>query len=247
MGKSLNTESGFSIIEVILAATIMSGLSLVFGTMIVQQRQAAIQLEDQLARLQLTRNVESMLVESMACQISLLGVVIPVSGSTDISVLKDKLGHPIVASNSVTDNLKVGQISVTNVTVPSPSASGIVEVVLPIQRARSSFGVVDLRPISTKMRVTVDGMRQVTSCAPPAEIVIKNGNFTGTTTIVAPPGFTLANCKTIASVESFGWGGQDENAGFVIDYPVANQIRCRHRDIYTMYDATCNYIMICQN
>lgn len=194
-------SKGFSMIELIVATTILSFLSLSIATLMLEQKKSISLLEDQLQKVELVRNLETILRNGLACQQTLSGVVIPVSGTTNVTDLKDNSGAIIYSSNTDNQKLRIGQITVANSSVPGPSSSGFVDIQIPIS---SLFRGLAFKSIQMKVNVTVDAGRAVTSCSGMGLIcrtVTANG--------FAPPYFS-ANARCNADEFAIGGGGDCE-------------------------------------
>lgn len=159
---NIMNRNGFSIIELVIASSIMAFLSLAMSSLFIQQKNSISELEDQLEKVELVRNLETILKNGLACQLTLAGVVIPSSGNSNIANLRDGSGAVIYSSNTIANNLQIGQMSVTNDTVPGPSSSGFVDVTMPVSRVKNG---VSFKPIQLKINVTVNAARAVTSCS----------------------------------------------------------------------------------
>lgn len=181
----MKSIDGFALIEVIVAATIMAFISLAIGTMILNQQQSSIYIEDQLEKIQLVRNFESILDDGTYCQQTLNGTFIPAAGSTNIPSLKDATGTDVYVSNTVEGNLNIGQIQVSNDTVPGPSSSGFIDVTIPITRVRSGGGPKELKPVVYKVKVTVDAAQLVTRCASEMQVLESGTAYDGRTGNIA--------------------------------------------------------------
>ncbi len=173
----MTRPKGFSLIEVVISTTVLSVVMLAVSTLIVQQQKATSQLSDQLNKIEITRNIETILKDGLACQQTLSGVYIPPSASNNVTHLRDNLGNIIYSSLTNFQNIGIGQISVKNNTVPGPSSSGFVDITVPIRALRSN---IDLKPISLKVNVTVNPSRIVSSCSSTSAL----------------PGYFICNCTS---------------------------------------------------
>ena len=104
-------RNGFALLEVVIAAGIMSVLSLAMGKLIADNIGANFQLSDQLEKVQIIRNLETVLKDGVACKKTLGNENVGVKGSEhNISTLNDNLGSVIYSSNSEQGSLYIGQI-----------------------------------------------------------------------------------------------------------------------------------------
>lgn len=171
----MSDENGVALIQVIMAAAIFSVLSLAMSKLIIEQRQSNAYLEDQLEKIAIIRNLETTLQDGLACQQTLSGLLIRSTGSSNVSDLKDSHGNVIYNSNSIQGNLRIGQIRVSNQTVPSPNSSGFVNIYIPLSRNRTGGGPSHFKTLEHKIKVTVDSSRRVTNCSTSNMEVLESG------------------------------------------------------------------------
>ncbi len=167
----MRNEKGFALIQVIVAAAIGSVLSLAMTNLILEQRISIAYLEDKLEKIQLIRNFETILKDKMSCQKTLEGVRVGSSSTQKINVngLKDNSGNVVYESNSIIGRLAVGQISITNESVPGPSSSGFINIIMPVSRTRQGEGPSVFKPLEFKLNVTISASRVITSCSSKGE------------------------------------------------------------------------------
>ncbi|MGH1468032.1 MAG: type IV pilus modification PilV family protein [Bdellovibrionales bacterium] len=176
----MKSQKGFALIQVIIAASILSVLALAVADLISSQRSAVSALEDQLEKIQLIRNIETVLKDGLSCQLSLENTTIGAAGvSTEVPFLKDNTGTTLYQSSTVSQNLLVGQITVTNDSVPGHSSSGFITLEVPIRRVRTGGGPQDLRPYRAKLAVTVDSSSRVTNCSNSQNSIVGHDLLTG--------------------------------------------------------------------
>jgi prepilin-type N-terminal cleavage/methylation domain-containing protein len=159
--------NGFTLIEVIISVTLLSFVSLLFADFLFQQKKSIFELEDQLEKVEIVRNLETVFRNGLACQQTIAGAIVPAVGSTNITDIKDNSGAVLYSSNTIVNNLTLGQITLTNDTVPGPSSSGFVDISIPVMRTRPGTY---FRNIDMKINVTVNAARAVTSCSSTASL-----------------------------------------------------------------------------
>lgn len=158
-------EKGFSLLQVVISATILSLISSVFANLILSQKKHSIYLEDQVERMQLVRNFETILGDVNSCGQSLNGILIRNQNErVSLARLSDQGGSSIFQSNSQINNLTIGQIEIENKTVLGPNSAGFVDVIIPITRVRSGGGAKQFRNSVIKLNVIVDAAKRVVGC-----------------------------------------------------------------------------------
>lgn len=160
-------QEGFAIIQVVIAATIFSFLALAMGSLITEQKKSITYMEDQLEKIQLIRNFETILRDGLSCQKTLKDIKVNRSKKIKVAItgLKDNSGKTIYKSNSSVGNLLTGQIYIKNLSIPGPTSSGFIQVFMPLERKRHGGGPKALRPLEFTLMVTVDGGSKVTDCS----------------------------------------------------------------------------------
>lgn len=162
----MRNEKGFIMIQVIIVAVIISFLSLVMGSLILQQRMATGYLEDQLERLQAIRYLEAIIVDNLACQLTFQGMAVPAGNNyLNVNELKDRNGNLAYESNSIVNKLNIGQMRIQNESVLAPNSTGYIEIEVPFSRTRLGGGPEDFRSFKSKVLVTVDAASRVTTCS----------------------------------------------------------------------------------
>lgn len=184
-------QSGLALIQVVIAASIFSFLALAMNSLIVDQRYAVIALEDQLKKIQIVRNIETVLKDGISCQQTLNGINLSGPSRINFGSLKDNSGDIIYTSNSASGSLELGQMYLDNSTIGGPDSYGFIDVNIPIRRTRTRTGVpIDLETYKTKISVTTDSSNTISSCSIPDPNLLGSGtvHMTGVGNII---------CKTI--------------------------------------------------
>jgi prepilin-type N-terminal cleavage/methylation domain-containing protein len=168
---------GFSLIEVMITMAVMATVSLALGNMFIEQIKTTAYLEDQLYKIQLSRLVESTILNSNACGYSLtpftLGPHGPSSPEIILPVLKDNTNLTAISSNSDYEKIRIGQMTIKNLSVTAPNSTGEVLITVPIQRQpqRKGGGPSYFKAFTTKVYVTVNGAKTITHCSSEGSIV----------------------------------------------------------------------------
>lgn len=165
----MKNENGFLMIQVIIAGTILSIMSLAVGRLISQQWKTTLYLEDKMERLELLRDIEIYVKDGGSCAQTLAGLTIPkIEKTANIASIKDSFGDVVYKSNTVKHALKVGQIKILNLSVVNPNSSGLVEIEVPISRTRDQSGQNGpqiFTPYKSKVSVVVDGSNKISTCS----------------------------------------------------------------------------------
>lgn len=159
-------QKGFTIIELVIAASIASFLSLAIASMMVQQQKSNIYISDQLKKNDFDRIVQQMMAENPSCNRTLAGTIIPPGPGRTVNVpaLRESNGTVVYRSNSVSDFLQIGQMSVENISVTARPGVGSVRFRVPVERQRDGGGPKEFRPFQTTVRVTVNAAGNITAC-----------------------------------------------------------------------------------
>jgi prepilin-type N-terminal cleavage/methylation domain-containing protein len=197
----LKNSKGFSLIEAIITSAIMAIVSLAVGQVFLSQLQANTFLEDQLIKVQLTREVEMVAANSDACMKTFDTVNLLAPGSSmPLVSFKDSMDNPLVSSSQDYEKLHIGQMTLLNESVPSTGGTGSVKVVIPISRTRKGGGPSVFKPLEVRMMVTANAAGDITNCGAASTtkgiyVMTANGSFT-----------VPANVSSI-EVELWGGGG----------------------------------------
>lgn len=160
----IKNQSGFSLIQVMVAAAIFSVLSLAIGNLLIEQRKAISYLEDQLEKVELIRNFETAIKNSESCRRTLQNVQVPSRRAGHVESLQDNLGNVIFESNSTNRNLNIGQMTIENESLAGSPATGLVKLTVPLTRTRSGIGSNAFQPLEFRINVTLNSSRAVISC-----------------------------------------------------------------------------------
>jgi prepilin-type N-terminal cleavage/methylation domain-containing protein len=159
-------KNGFSLIEVMIVAAIFGFISLAIGKLIIEQQKSITYFEERMEKIQLTRTLETILSDQQACHHSLSGLQIPNQNATiQIANLKDNLGRAVVRSNQKDGRLNIGQITLINQTLVAPLTSGLVDIIVPVNRTGTGGGPSHFKPLQHKVRVRVNSSNVVIGCA----------------------------------------------------------------------------------
>jgi hypothetical protein len=241
-------EDGVAMIQVIISASLVSILSLVFASMMSNQNDAIAHLETKMTKIDITRNVQGILIDKESCLETLSPIAIPSIGShSPLTDIKDKQGKSIYSSFSSVNKIDLGQINIKNESVSGPDSSGYIKLVIPSKRRDSTQTGQDLKSLEFDVAVSVNAANQVVSCSTGSKSVeILTGDFNGSINLSPPPGFQASDCELIVTMRDFGFNGQNKNSGFEIAYLPNLEATCIERDNHTNSPADCKYILLCK-
>jgi len=149
-------QAGFSLVELMVVATIMGVLTLGMANMFVNQSSSVGYLEDKLSTIELKTTIMSQLFLNESCKNTLgLKSILP---TQDITTLVDKdnkefmkIGDP---EKGIFDRLKINSFQLANVnTTAAANESGLMELLIFTERQRKGGGPQVLAPISISLRV----------------------------------------------------------------------------------------------
>lgn len=145
----------------------MTVIGLIVASMMTDQARTVAFLQDQMNKIEINRNAETILKDRVSCQQSLQGLRVPVSttATTDLIALRDENGAVVYRSNTIRDNLRLGQMTIQNVSVSAPNSTGFVNISIPLRRTRTGGGPTDLQGIELMTMVKVNAARDITGCS----------------------------------------------------------------------------------
>lgn len=166
-----NKESGFGMLQVIMAGTMMSILSLGMASLISSQGEQISYMEDRMSHSTLKRDIYNVIgVDAENCSASLTGVNLTADGVDNIQ-LRDDDGNVLYDAadpdRNHLDRLNISSIRVEDVDVISGgTGSGEIRIIIQPTRTRTGGGPPDLSPIEITQRVTVDTTagNEITGC-----------------------------------------------------------------------------------
>lgn len=178
MDRRINNQKGFSLIEALIVAAVMATVAITMGTLLIEQRKATAFLEDKVEKIQMTRTIESLLLNNVSCDLNFQGLALPSVGSTlKIGSFKDSSGANIYQSNSVQNFINIGQLELRNVSISAPNTTGTVAFLFPMTRVRSGGGPSTFGTYTSLVSVRVDAANKIISCAnTPTLKVLESGD-----------------------------------------------------------------------
>lgn len=154
-------NKGFSLVQVMVAAGILGGLSLVVLQLAQNQNQVMTQSETKSEELELMNQVRIVLSRRQACQQTFQGL----SPDDDIAELINVTGEPVFSTGSVYGNrsIKITRMFLENQTVPSDGGSGEVILKIMIERLKKNVGVSNITK-ETMLQVATNSDNEIVSC-----------------------------------------------------------------------------------
>ena len=164
-----NNERGFSLIQVVVAASLMSVISLGIASLIHNQSQNINYLEDRLSHQNLKIEFDA-LVNSL-CLKQLKDLQIP-KLTKEIKKIKlvrtdgNDLYNPYTPDQNNFEMLKIDRVTIQNVTLLGSLLNGRIELSLYPKRIRRGGGPTELKPFKKEINVTINNtlQRKVTGC-----------------------------------------------------------------------------------
>jgi|GEM_PF-4006154 len=164
------SEKGFSLIEVIMAMTIMAVVSLGFLNMIEGQLQAIAYMEDKMEKVEIERQVRQFISNTANCS-SNIKQKITANNNTSYKIqaltpapTALKPNPPAAFStDEMIGKLQIGQISFKNKDIAVPNSSGVITLIVPINR-QSDQGLTEYAPVEIELNATVDNNFQISGC-----------------------------------------------------------------------------------
>lgn len=158
-----NQEFGFSLIEVVIVASLMSVLALGAATMINQQSLSVNFLQDKLSRVNMERELTDLLSDSSLCQSTFQGLR-PSRAPASLNALNGDGGTSFLSQNSAKEGVVVNRISYRNIDLTPPATTGRFELQIDLSRERKGGGPQEMRPILRRVHANIDGSGTITSC-----------------------------------------------------------------------------------
>ncbi len=162
--NSLNTnfQKGFGLLEVVIAASIMSAIGLAFATMISQMNGTVGYIEDRSAALDLKHIMTLDLSSSQACVNSFGGL--NVVANQNVPNLKNTTNVVSYTNNQVYDRINFNGFRLQNVNVPlAPNSTGRMNLVVDLTRQRTA-GPNSLKPQTIPLQVTSNATGRISDC-----------------------------------------------------------------------------------
>lgn len=165
-------EKGFSLVQVVVAMSVMSVMGLGLTNMIQNQARSVYYLEDQMSHQNFKKELESLLMDNAICGSSLNGKnlpttlvsVAPASG-TDFTIINSSgvvLFNPADSNKNSYDNLIINDIRMQNLDIVNPLVGGNVNLQISLGRKRGSGQV--LKNINVVKAVMLDASWNVQAC-----------------------------------------------------------------------------------
>jgi len=167
LNKSKNKQCGFSLVSVLMAASIMTVLGVMVSQTIIQQGQSVSYLEDRLAKVDFKNKMLSMFSIGDSCTNTLVGKSILDEQTLD--VIKDQNDVTNIDLNTGTskahESLIIGSIDLDNIDTPNaPSSEGRMTLSINMERVRTGGGPKALSPVELSLRVRTGAAGLIESC-----------------------------------------------------------------------------------
>jgi|GEM_PF-3522023 len=172
--RSLESQRGGSIIEVVVMSGVMVAMMTGFMSLISHESKNITYLEDKLSRVALESELRMLFSSEGSCQNLFQGFVVPKKGQTvDFS---QRITTPLQTTefekvfqrrgnDYFYDKLILEKMDFENSTFTAPATSGTVDVMFYPERTRKGGGPDTLQPIKLKTSLTVDASYKITSCS----------------------------------------------------------------------------------
>ncbi len=165
-------QSGFSLIEIMVATTILAFMSVTIADVIVSQSKNVSYLEDRVSYQNLKQQLSEIFSDSSVCIDTFQGFAIPNIGVDSAS--RNKISNPTKVFYDLTsdatnqyDELKIDSVKVRNVSVAGPSSSGDVKILIGIKRKRKGGGGEMFKTVELDRVVDVNASKKIINCIDP--------------------------------------------------------------------------------
>ncbi len=158
-------QKGLALVQIIIATTLFSFLSLAVGQLILSQQKAVNFLEDKLSKIDLQRTLIGHLSSPDACSKTLSEL--RVQASQNLISIKDKNGNVVYSTENKSnfDKLTITNIALENLTMKSaPRKSGTMVLKVFTKRQRSGGGPLEFAPIQINLKTKTGPDSSLVSC-----------------------------------------------------------------------------------
>lgn len=191
-----SSQSGMSLIGVIMASTIMSFLALSTANLIINQAASVSYLEDRLSKVSLETIIKANVQDYTACTNTI--AVRPFSNISNVTTLKDKSNNQVLPSMGY-DKINITGMALQNVNMTgTPGETAVMNLIVNINRDRTGGGPSDLAPIVIPLNVSTDPTtNNIISCGGVGGFDLSSRNCSYTTNIdqngrrIPPTTFTV--------------------------------------------------------
>lgn len=172
--RSPQNEAGLSLVEVLIAVSILTSVILGFMSFMNHETQSISYLEDKLSQINLENDLRLQLSNPTDCASFLGNEKAPnTSGTADITNSLNRTAlskiFQVNGNQILYDKLKIDKISLEGSSLTSPNSAGLLDLVVYPSRVRTGGGPSALHPIKIKTFVSVAGGYKIMSCTPEDE------------------------------------------------------------------------------
>lgn len=169
----VQSQIGFTLIEAIMVMAVATIVGLGIFTMLQNQLQHSVFLDDKAAHRELKTEISNLLNDPMVCSESLRNIRLPsvASGRTVTNLaLKNSSGVLYdTTSKNVFEKLTITGISLQNEDITGAATSGRARLIVDVARQRSGGGPTQLQQIEKMVNLDIDPGRLVTGCKADSE------------------------------------------------------------------------------
>lgn len=155
----LQEQQGFSLVEVLVALSLLSIVGLGFGTMMSENFKQMAYVEDKNSMHQLSTEIQRILTDGTSCKSAFGSTRLPApNGKANVSIYDNgKVRFARTGNSSKYDKLNIGNIQVTNVDASLARRVGRMKVTVNVERQRSGGGPKVIKPLEQTIRVAING------------------------------------------------------------------------------------------
>lgn len=169
--KNRKSQLGMGLVQVVIAASLMSTLSLVVAGMIVSQSRQISYMEDRMSYMNAKKHIEDLIdLNADACTESVSGVKIPKKGAKVSIAIKDSDKSIVFdarkKNHNKYDRIKIKKLYVEDINAyKSKDGEGEVDIIVETERERKGGGPTTLTPIKIRKKVVIDQKsKKLTDC-----------------------------------------------------------------------------------
>jgi len=161
----VKNQKGFSLIEMLIAASVLTVLAVGMSQFIVSQHNNVSNLEDRLTKVSLEAQLKIFLTESSGCTQTFTGK--QALATQPITQIFDSLGavqFDTASGLNKFDFLELDSMTLENISVPGPDSTGRMKLEVQVKRIRGKLGSNSLKPINIEFTVSTNSSNEITTC-----------------------------------------------------------------------------------
>lgn len=172
---SIQGARGFSLAEVLVAAGMLGGLSLVVMNLTSQQQNSMLHMETRTEESNLLNEIRTILLKKAACEQTFGGLQVGAS----VPELKDQAGLVRYSVGQEINNyVRIIEMNTLNRTVPAGGGRGDALFSVVLERMRSNTGGAKApRPLELLLEVTADASGNIVECFQDSENLIETSKL----------------------------------------------------------------------